>query len=377
MVERTLVLPTARRLPAHYAEVLGWWLLSRTIVYGSALVLHLRWRAVGFLGIGVLARPFGVLETWDGRWYTTVADHGYLLVPGQQSDPAFFPLYPLVLRLVHTTGASFMVSGLVLSGLAFPAALLALYELGRRMFPEPLARRAAICAAVFPPGFVFSMVYPQALVLLMIALAGLFAVQGRFGAAALAVAAASLARPEGVFLALPIAAAAASAWSTLDPATRSRAVAAVAAGPVALLTYPLYLSWALHDATAWSTAQRAWGRSFSSIGILQAFYRLPSTFRLHPWFVRDAIAIIIFVALLTAAARAGTPRAWLGSAILLLGVPLMSGSIESEARFGVLALPIYWGLAALGTTPRRDRAIRFASILLLAAGALTIPYTPP
>jgi hypothetical protein len=366
-----------RRLPQAYIEVLCWWLLSRAVVFGAALALHLRGRAVGFFGTDILARPLGAIESWDSRWYVTVAQRGYLLVPGRQSDPAFFPLYPLLLRLTHHAGIGLMAGGIILSNLALPAALLALYELGRRHFAEPVARRAAIYAAVFPMGFVFSMVYPQSLVLLAIALTALLALQDRFGAAAVFAAAATLARPEGVFLVLPLAACAAAAWPRLDPVARGRAITAVAAAPVALLTYPLYLGWALHDFGAWGTAQRAWGRSFSLSGLPHAVEQLVPTLQQNPWLARDAVAVALYVFLLVIAARAGAPRAWVVAGLLVLLVPLASGSIESEARFGMLAPALYWGLAAIAPTARRDRAIRVGSVLLLAAGTLTLPYVFP
>jgi hypothetical protein len=377
MAERASALAAVRRLPTGYLEVLGWWLISRAIVFAAALALYTHGGHVGYFGAATFSHPFGALESWDGRWYTMVAARGYLLVPGRQSDPAFFPLYPLLLRLAHATGIGLQASGLVLSNLILPAALLALYELGRHFFPEAVARRAAVYAAVFPMGFVFSMVYPQSLALLAIALACLLALRHRFGAAAVLAAVAALARPEGLFVALPLATIALRALPELDAAARGRAVAAVAAAPVALLTYPLYLGWALHDSGAWGHAQQAWGRTFAPAGLLHAIDQLPSKVGLNPWLARDAIMVAVYAALVFLAARAGTPRAWLVAGSLVLLVPLLSGSVASEARFGLLAPPLYWGLATLGSTARRDRVIRSGCLILLAAGTLTLPYIFP
>jgi hypothetical protein len=69
--------------------LLGWWGVGRLVAIGTALAL----------------RPtVWTLDRWDGRWYRMVARGGYLLVPGRQSDPAFFPLYPILLRAVHAVG---------------------------------------------------------------------------------------------------------------------------------------------------------------------------------------------------------------------------------------------------------------------------------
>jgi len=306
-----------------------------------------------------------------------VASRGYLLVPGRQSDPAFFPLYPLLLRLGHAGAIGYRTGGIVLANAALPAALLVLYELSRRLLSEPIARRAACYAAVFPAGFAFSMAYPQSLTLLAVAAAALLAVERRFVWSAAAAAAATLLRPEGVFVCLPIAALVWRAWPGLRQTEQGRALAAVAAGPLALLTYPLYLSWALKDSGAWSEAQQAWGRSFSATGLVHVLYELPSKLQLNPWLIRDVVAVVIYAILLIAAARAGVPRAWLAAALLVLAVPLMSGSVESEARLGLLALPLYWGLAALGSTRPRDLTIRGICAGLLLAGTLTLPFIFP
>src|SRR5207245_1648966 len=94
--------------------------------------------------------PLALLTVWDGRWYRTVVERGYLLLPGRQSDPAFFPLLPVLERTLHVVGLPFSVAGVVLANLGFLVGLLALYELGRELLPEQDARRAATYLAIFP-----------------------------------------------------------------------------------------------------------------------------------------------------------------------------------------------------------------------------------
>src|SRR5207237_1206701 len=88
-------------------------------------------------------------EAWDGIWYRLIADHGYLLVAGRQSDPAFFPLYPLLLKVAAATGLPLGVAGIVLSNLLFLAALLVFDVFGRDVVGPSVARRATILLAVF------------------------------------------------------------------------------------------------------------------------------------------------------------------------------------------------------------------------------------
>jgi hypothetical protein len=49
----------------------------------------------------------------------------------------------------------------------------------------------------------------------------------------------------------------------------------------------------------------------------------------------------------------------------------------SEARFGLLALAVYWGAAMLTPNRRSQRMLGICSLALLVAGVLTLPYLFP
>ena len=187
---------------AAYRTIALWWLGSRALVFATALTAQaLRWPKPGWYP-SLEGHHLALLTTWDGRWYRMVASRGYLAIPHHQSDTAFFPLYPALLRAAHATGMSLDTAGLLLSNAALLVAICALYELARCWCENGAARRAAVYAAFFPVGYVFSMVYPEALVLAAIALAGVFAHRRRWSAAAVAAAVAALTRPSAFKLRL-------------------------------------------------------------------------------------------------------------------------------------------------------------------------------
>jgi hypothetical protein len=355
------------------AEILVFFAVSRLLVLGSAAFVDLTGFPKPSAGSAFAHRPFALLEVWDGQWYRTVATHGYLLLPGRQSDPAFFPLLPILLRLLHPLGLSYPTAGILVSNLAFGVGLLAFYELGRIWGPETIARRAAIYAAIFPMGFVFSMLYPEALAFAFIALAGLFAARRRWGRTAGFAALAVLARPEGLLVIVPICASAVRSWQTMPTASRGRALAAVLAPVAALIGYSGYLWWLLAEPFAWTKAQLAWGRSFHVTGIYGAVTELSSALRHNDgWLFRDAAFCLVYLLCLVAAWRAGVPRAWIAAGAGMVLLPLTSGSFTSDARFGLLALPVYTGLAWIGRNRTVDVLIRIASIVLLVAGVETL-----
>jgi hypothetical protein len=356
-----------------YRAIVGWWVAGRAVVLAAALTAQaLRWPyRTWYPPLG--SEPFALLRAWDGRWYRIVASRGYLLLPHQQSDPAFFPLYSIVLRAFHAIGIGFTVAGVAVSNLAFLAGLLVLYRLAATWLPETDARRTAIYAAIFPAGFVFSMLYPESLVLLLSALAGLLAWRGRWLGAAVAVAAATLGRPESVLLAIPIAALARRRWPLPSATARSHALTAIVAAPVSLVVFALYQQRTTGNALAFSIAERAWGREFSPLGIWRAAGQLATAVSHHEaWLYRDACLVAVYAGCLVLALRAGVPWSWVAAGGLILFLPLESGSFNSDGRFGLLALPVYSGLAVMGRGRPIDNAVRAASLALLAVGTSTV-----
>jgi hypothetical protein len=374
---RTLTAPaTVLEWAREHAWIVIWWAGSRAIVLATALVVD----AVGPRGYvrhDEKTHAFGLLVSWDGHWYKRIAENGYLLLPERQSDPAFFPLYSVFLRAGHALGLSYEATGLIVSNLILLVALYAFHALTRELLGEELARRATVYVALFPAGYVFSMIYPQSFVLAAICFAGLAGLRGRWGWAAVWAAAGTLARPEGAFVVLPLLALAWQGRGRRTPAENGLALGAVVAPVAALASYPLYLAYVLHNPFAWSEAQSRWGRQFSVTGIVDASRGLPAAVSQSAWVLRDLAALAAYLALLVLARRAGAPLAWQLAGLAVVALPAFSGSFISIARFGLLAPAVFWGLAWLGRRRPADQVIRIASVVLLVAATATIPFAYP
>jgi hypothetical protein len=342
--------------------LLSWWAIGRFVAVATALALK---------------PSVWTLDRWDGRWYRMIARGGYLLIPGRQSDPAFFPLYPILMRGVHALGVGWGAAGPLLSNAALLLGLGLFYALTRESFSEPLARRATTYLAIFPLGYVFSMAYPESVVLVLLAAAPLAALRRHWLLAGACAGAAALARPEGLFLLLPLASVAWQQRHSLSAVRRGTALAAVLAPLAALVSYPLYLNRVLHDPLAWSRAERAWGRHFRVTGIVRAFAHLPASVGHDPWLVRDVVCFFLYLGLLYAARRAGAPLAWLAAGTAIVVLPVFSGAFDSIGRFGLLAPPLFWGLAGLTKTRSSERVVRALSLALLVGGTVSLAYVFP
>lgn len=96
---------------------------------------------------------FGTFEQWDAGWYLRIVHHGYDV----KSSTAFFPVYPLTVRLL---GSSVVMAALV----SLVAAGIGTVALARIAEPSigPLgARDTVLYIALYPISFVFTSAYSE------------------------------------------------------------------------------------------------------------------------------------------------------------------------------------------------------------------------
>ena len=116
-----------------------------------------------FLGGGMqayLKNPW--LWAWanfDGEHYLAIVKEGYHL-----AEQAFFPLYPLLIKLL----GGGVWSGLFISNASFFLALVGLYKLLRIDYSEKVTKLAVILLLIFPTSFYFGAVYTESLFLCLI-----------------------------------------------------------------------------------------------------------------------------------------------------------------------------------------------------------------
>jgi hypothetical protein len=159
---------------------------------------------------------------WDAAWYLDVAEHGYphALVPAPgQSNHAFFPLYPLLIRGVHSlTHSSWTGSALGVNLVASGLAMAVIYLLIERLMDRQAALRTVALLCFFPWAFIFSMAYSEGVLILLAAICLLALLDEHWLIAGLAALAAGASRPTGFILALPC------AWAALAAFRRTRSV---------------------------------------------------------------------------------------------------------------------------------------------------------
>ena len=113
--------------------------------------------------------PFGTLSIWahmDGDHYLSVAQGGY-----SDGSPVFFPLYPLLVRVVALlfggpiSRGGLSVYGVFISLTAFCLVLYFIYRMVEEGWGTRAARGTVLTLAFFPTSFFFNAVYTESLFL--------------------------------------------------------------------------------------------------------------------------------------------------------------------------------------------------------------------
>ncbi|MFZ0531064.1 MAG: hypothetical protein WAL91_11085 [Propionicimonas sp.] len=304
-----------------------------------------------------------LIGNWDVRHFLAIAADGYV----DPADIAFFPGWPLLLRLASVPGTSAMIMGTLGALLASGFAAAALYR---------LAGAPAAIAWLLAPTAVFTMVpYTESVFCAAAFWAWERASAKHWGAAALLASLAAAVRVSGVFLiAALVVLAITTAGSSRDKGRRLLWLLLPASVVVAYLAYLYSLtgSW-----TAWYEAQATgWSRGFtwpwdSLRHTFEAF--APGAYADHPewaWVFRAEVVSMaagIVVTVVSLIRRRWGEATWVG---LQVGAFSVSYWFMSVNRAVLLWFPLWTLLGELGQSPRKLPTWRAVLIGVLVAVAL-------
>jgi Gpi18-like mannosyltransferase len=365
--------------------------VTRLIIFGA-----------GFLGSVMIPAESGhwvadpdsaFLNTWakwDSQYYVDIATDGYWYQPEQRSNVAFFPLYPILMRITAKfLGGNLILAGFVVSNLAFLAGLIYLFLLTELELDTGSAQRVVFYLAIFPTSFFYSSVYTESVFLLLSVACMYYARRRAWAAAALFGLLASTTRNLGVLLwglvlwewlrvqGWRIAWMFRSeAWAGLLSGLRQRWVELLVISiiPFGLLSYMAFLQQNFERPLAFIETQSAFGReNIGPVAVIQKNV----TAIIHDevnkgWMTRvwNTITLLLFLALI--------PYIWIKFgegyaifALLQLLVPA-SSTTGSIIRYVLTIFPAFMLIADWGRHRWFDRTLSTAFAVLL--GVFTILF---
>jgi hypothetical protein len=328
-----------------------------------------------------IVRRVTPLARWDSGWYINLAEAGYWEPPtrvGQETNHAFFPLYPGLMRLiVRTTGIETSLAGNLVSAAALLVALLLFAAWTERNFGESRVVPAVLVLLLFPTSFFFAAVYTEAL-LLALSLAAVEAFARRRPViGVIAGVLAGLTRISGLVLApyLALVAFRARRDAGDSPGRAIREATLAAASPLAGFgLFCLYFWRRFSDPLLFVTAQHNWSGQAKSIldgpsliwrGVVEDFQR-GRLLGGSPARTLEGVYLLVFLVLAAVLLRQRRHAEAL-FVFLTVAIVLSSGTFESAGRYVLPAFPAFALLAGLSS--RRDL---FRSLLVLSATAQAV-----
>lgn len=373
-------------------RLLGMFLLSRMVILSIAALTQLQTR--------VKHDPIPALEKWDTGWFLGLVKYWYQApVPGNQSSTAFFPAWPLTLKVVHhlfgmqswdVDGPAFgRVAFLVANACACVALIAACAYLRATRGPTYDYTAFAVLFLFGPFSLYMATILSEPMFAMFVAITFWASSRHRYLLAGLAVAGAGATRATGILLILvPI------AFSYLEVAGRPspralgaylrrlvrspRLLAGLAMAPMGLVAYMGYLWVRFGNPLSFVDAEATWGRAAANplVTLWEA-----ATFQ-GPVGWGDARSqdflylMVIFAAVwvLTKAFRgtwlAEAPQA-LALIFIALDSPVVGGPLlQSVPRFLAGVLVVQFAAADLLNRSPKYRQVAIACLVLVEFGLL-------
>jgi Gpi18-like mannosyltransferase len=141
-----------------------------------------------------------IWNQWDTPRYLNLAQYGYQATGEDRVNIAFYPLFPWLIRLGTLFAQNYLLSALIVSGIAAIAAGILLEKLVRLDYPKHLARYTVWFFLIFPTSYFLHIAYTESLFLALTFGCLLSARQDRWALAGILGALASMTRINGTIL---------------------------------------------------------------------------------------------------------------------------------------------------------------------------------
>lgn len=317
---------------------------------------------------------FWSFANFDGVHYLTIAIRGY----AAQFTQVFFPLYPLLMNLIHTlTTIDPIIIGLIISNLFFFLSLYLFYKLLAFDYRRGNIKWILLFLIMYPVSFFFGSIYTESLFMFLTFAAFYAARKKRWMWAGVLAGLASATRLTGIFL-LP------ALWWEWRKSDSKFSIfhSPLAIIPVGLLSYMLYLQINFGDFLYFWHAQPVFGAERTGGGIiflpqvLWRYFKILTTvsFPSETFLISslELVSTVGAILLLLIAYFKKIRPSYLIFAFLSVLVPTLTGTFSSMPRYTFAAFPIFIILGMLKSRLIKIMLLTFFTVLLVI---LTVLFT--
>ena len=304
---------------------------------------------------------------WDSNWYMSIARHGYPWVIDEQSNVAFFPLYPFAIKgLGPLLAGRMLLAGLVLSSAFLFGGMAYLYKLVKLDYRDEIAGRAVWLLGIFPTSVFFTSMYTESLFLMTSVASFYYARRGRWALAGFWGLLASMTRIAGLLLLIPL------LWEFMSQnsfsvrkSLRPRLFWLLLV-PAGVLVYMGILQQSTGDPLAFADMQvTGWGHKFSyfvgsitgDIGILMD--------KSEYWVLYE-LAATAFLAVMTIVSLKKLRGSYTLYMLISLLFFLAEGTTKSISRYLIVVFPIFILMPLLAKRKAAWVSVCGVSLALLA-----------
>jgi hypothetical protein len=345
-----------------------------------ALCGFLAVRLLGLLVLAKLAHAQGhgvwpvLAASWDSRWYLEIASEGYDRELGTRvndNNLAFFPLYPLLVRITAAaTPGSAASAALLVSVVCSVAAAWGVFAVGDRLHGRRAGTVLTVVWAALPVGAVQWLAYTESPFTALAAWALHAVLTGRWLWAASAAVLAGLTRPTGIALAAAVCAAAAVALCRAGPGRRAAIAAAGLVAPAGWLAYTGWVGHRLGRADGYFAVQRLWKNEWDggreTLRELRRQLVYETEPRLFPLLVSVVLLVSAVLYVLCVLDRQPLPLL-VFTGVLLVIVLGSEGVYFPRARFLLPGFPLLLPVALALSRARRPAALVVLAALTAAS----------
>lgn len=289
---------------------------------------------------------------FDGVYYLRLAHSGYQ----DQLTQAFFPLYPILIKITDFMVSNPLVNGLVISHLAFIGFIYFFIKLGDLDYKKSTLWQSLLLLIAFPTSFYFFAIYTESLFLFFATAAFYFSRKKDFPIACLLVGLATATKLVGVFL-IP-----AILWEYYslhrkDYKKLLKLIPYALISSGGIITYLYFLQRKFNDVLIFISSQPGFGagRSVDKLTMfyqvvfryLKMFFLVDFKSDIYPILWLEFIASITFFILIIYALIKKMRPSYLIFIIPTFLLPTLTGTFSSMPRYLLTCFPLFYLLGDL------------------------------